>query len=198
MLMIWPWLVCYFPLLMKFVQAGKLKFFGTRNSPKLGSLLYSLYKIPLAQACFPLAWPNFHSHWRAGERYFPSLFVMTSTSCRHWLILKSSGYNDWIWVNKLYSNDNETKFIFTLQLPRSNNRKWNFTAGIDNTKIERLTQFNFLGLRINLWIGAPWKFLIKFCALCLDVYYFLYRKSSCITYWFISYFIPNNVWDLSG
>ena len=37
-------------------------------SPKLGSLLYSLYKIPLAQACFPLARPNFHSHWRAGER----------------------------------------------------------------------------------------------------------------------------------
>ena len=36
--------------------------------PKLGSLLYSLYKIPFAQACFPLARPNFHSHWRAGER----------------------------------------------------------------------------------------------------------------------------------
>ena len=38
------------------------------HSPELGSLLYSRYKIPLAQACFPLAWPNFHSHWRAGER----------------------------------------------------------------------------------------------------------------------------------
>ena len=37
------------------------------HSPELGSLLYSLYKIPLAQACFPLARPNFHSHWRAGE-----------------------------------------------------------------------------------------------------------------------------------
>ena len=36
--------------------------------PELGSLLYSLYKIPLAQACFPLALSNFHSHWRAGER----------------------------------------------------------------------------------------------------------------------------------
>ena len=36
--------------------------------PKLGSLLYSLYKTPLAQACFPLARPNFHSHWWAGER----------------------------------------------------------------------------------------------------------------------------------
>ena len=36
-------------------------------SPKLGSLLYSLDKIPLAQACFPLAQPNFHSHWRAGK-----------------------------------------------------------------------------------------------------------------------------------
>ena len=35
------------------------------HSPKLGSLLYSLYKIPLAQACFPLAWPNFQWHWRA-------------------------------------------------------------------------------------------------------------------------------------
>ena len=34
-------------------------------SPELGSPLYSLYKIPLAQACFPLARPNFHSHWRA-------------------------------------------------------------------------------------------------------------------------------------
>ena len=38
------------------------------HSPELGSLLYSLYKIPLAQACVPLAPPNFHSHWRAGER----------------------------------------------------------------------------------------------------------------------------------
>ena len=35
------------------------------HSPELGSLLYSLYKIPLAQACFPLTRPNFHSHWRA-------------------------------------------------------------------------------------------------------------------------------------
>ena len=34
--------------------------------PELGGLLHtiSLYKIPLAQACFPLARPNFHSHWR--------------------------------------------------------------------------------------------------------------------------------------
>ena len=38
------------------------------HSPEPGSLLYCLYKIPLAQACFPLAQPNFHSHWRAGER----------------------------------------------------------------------------------------------------------------------------------
>ena len=37
------------------------------HSPELSSLLYSLYKIPLAQACFPLTQPNFHSHWRAGE-----------------------------------------------------------------------------------------------------------------------------------
>ena len=37
-------------------------------SPELGSLLYSLYKIPLAQACFPLIRPNFHWYWRAGER----------------------------------------------------------------------------------------------------------------------------------
>ena len=36
------------------------------HSPELGSLLYSLYKIPLAQACFPLTQPNFHS--QAGER----------------------------------------------------------------------------------------------------------------------------------
>ena len=36
-------------------------------SPELGSLLYSLYKIPLTQACFPLARPNFHWHLRAGE-----------------------------------------------------------------------------------------------------------------------------------
>ena len=36
-------------------------------SPKLGSLLYNLpvYKIPLAQACFPHVRPNFHSLWRA-------------------------------------------------------------------------------------------------------------------------------------
>ena len=38
------------------------------HSTELGSLSYSLYKIPLVQACFPLAQPNFHSHWRAGER----------------------------------------------------------------------------------------------------------------------------------
>ena len=50
-------------------------------SPELGSLLNSLYKIPLAQACFPLARPNFHSHWRAGERQFPSL---------HWTNLMTS------------------------------------------------------------------------------------------------------------
>ena len=37
-------------------------------SPELGSLLYSLYKIPLAQACFPPTQPNFHSHWGADER----------------------------------------------------------------------------------------------------------------------------------
>ena len=43
------------------------------HSPEMGSLLYSLYKIPLAQACFPLAQPNFRSHWGAGERQFPSL-----------------------------------------------------------------------------------------------------------------------------
>ena len=35
------------------------------HSPELDSLLYSLYKIPLAQACFPLTRPNFFSHWRA-------------------------------------------------------------------------------------------------------------------------------------
>ena len=35
------------------------------HSPELGSLLNSLYKIPLAQACFPLARVNFHLHWRA-------------------------------------------------------------------------------------------------------------------------------------
>ena len=35
------------------------------HSPKLGSILNSLYKIPLAQACFTLAQPYFHSHWRA-------------------------------------------------------------------------------------------------------------------------------------
>ena len=38
------------------------------HSPELGSLLYSLYKIPLAQACFALTRPNFHSHWPAAER----------------------------------------------------------------------------------------------------------------------------------
>ena len=35
------------------------------HSPTLGSLLYGVYKIPLAQASFPLARPNCHSHWRA-------------------------------------------------------------------------------------------------------------------------------------
>ena len=39
-----------------------------RYSPELGSLLYILYKIPLAQACFPLAQANFYSHWQAGKR----------------------------------------------------------------------------------------------------------------------------------
>ena len=45
-----------------------LTWFNLKNfwhSHELGSLLYSLYKIPLAQACFPLARPNFHSHWWA-------------------------------------------------------------------------------------------------------------------------------------
>ena len=39
-----------------------------RDLHELGSLLYSLYKIPLAQACFQVARPNFRLHWRAGER----------------------------------------------------------------------------------------------------------------------------------
>ena len=38
------------------------------HSPKLGCVLYNLYKIPLAQACYTLARPYFPSHWRAGER----------------------------------------------------------------------------------------------------------------------------------
>ena len=37
------------------------------HSPELGSLFYILYEIPLAQACFPLTRPIFHSYWRAGE-----------------------------------------------------------------------------------------------------------------------------------
>ena len=32
------------------------------HSPDPSSLLYSLYKIPLDQACFPITRPNFHSH----------------------------------------------------------------------------------------------------------------------------------------
>ena len=44
------------------------------DSSEPGSFLYSLYKIPLAQACFPLAWPNFHSHWWVGECSFPNPF----------------------------------------------------------------------------------------------------------------------------
>ena len=55
---------------------GSFSGWETRHSPKLGSVLYSLYKIPLAQACFPLARPNLHSHWRAGECLFPSLLFV--------------------------------------------------------------------------------------------------------------------------
>ena len=47
------------------LQAGKIFW----HSPKLGSLLYSRYKIPLAQACFPLTQPNFHSNWWAGASF---------------------------------------------------------------------------------------------------------------------------------
>ena len=46
-----------------YASGWETKFFW--HSPELGSLLYSLYKIPLGQICFPLAQPNFHSHWRA-------------------------------------------------------------------------------------------------------------------------------------
>ena len=47
------------------MQAGKLKCFGTH--PNWAVSYIALYKIPLAQACFPLTRPNFHLHWRAGE-----------------------------------------------------------------------------------------------------------------------------------
>ena len=48
------------------VQAGKLKFFGTSPNWVVSYIAYIYwYKIPLAQACFPLARPNFHVHWRA-------------------------------------------------------------------------------------------------------------------------------------
>ena len=30
--------------------------------------LYILYEIALTQVCYPLTQPNFHSHWRVGER----------------------------------------------------------------------------------------------------------------------------------
>ena len=58
--------------LNEILTGWETKFFW--HSPELGSVLYSLYKIPLSQACFTLARPYFHSHWRAGERYIPSLF----------------------------------------------------------------------------------------------------------------------------
>ena len=76
-LVIWPWLnwVWPQPCDVKSTMQMPSHLFKTgwetkifRHSPELGSLLYSLYKIPLAQACFPLTRPNFHSHWRAGER----------------------------------------------------------------------------------------------------------------------------------
>ena len=46
------------------------------HSPELGSLLYSLYKIPLAQACIPLARPIFT---RIGERVSASF-----PACLNW------------------------------------------------------------------------------------------------------------------
>ena len=55
------------------------------HSPELGSFLYTLYKIPLAQACFPLARPNFRSHWRAGKRYFSSQPRGHAMGCLLWV-----------------------------------------------------------------------------------------------------------------
>ena len=37
------------------------------HSPELGSIFYSLYKIPLVQACFTLARPYFHSQMASGR-----------------------------------------------------------------------------------------------------------------------------------
>ena len=63
------------------------------HSPKLGSLLYSLYKIPLAQACFPLARPNFHSHCERVSASFPACGVdpahglRSGSVCRNCVVL---------------------------------------------------------------------------------------------------------------
>ena len=51
------------------------------HSPELCSLLYSLYKIPLAQACFPLARPSFHLHWRALVCWHPSTDQLSWCRC---------------------------------------------------------------------------------------------------------------------
>ena len=61
------------------------------HSPELGSVLYSLYNIPLAQACFPLAQPNFHSHWWAGGALVsqPALVFVPP------LVFDSSEYGAW-------------------------------------------------------------------------------------------------------
>ena len=55
------YLKCIFSFFIYLYTGWETKFFW--HSPKLGSVLYSLYKISLAQACFPLARPNFHTHW---------------------------------------------------------------------------------------------------------------------------------------
>ena len=57
---------CCFSVVTWVITAGLVtKIFW--HLPELGSVLYSIYKIPLAQACFSLARSNFHSHWRVGE-----------------------------------------------------------------------------------------------------------------------------------
>ena len=51
------------------------------HSPELGSLLYSLYKIPLAQACFPLSRAKFSLALASGRALVSQPVLNNSEGC---------------------------------------------------------------------------------------------------------------------
>ena len=80
-------------------QAGKLNFFGTHTNWAFSYIAYPVYKILLAQTCFPLAQPNFHSHWQGG-RVLVSQPVMGRHYRERWHVLQYAPvayHGDWLY-----------------------------------------------------------------------------------------------------